>query len=207
MAHVSDTDRQLIERTLGGNSEAFGELYGKYNERLRNSLVHRCAGYQDAEDVVQETFTRAYVKLESFRGDSQFYTWLYRIACNIERAKARGPKAQSLDNLIEVSGDSAALTLSREQRKNPDGAGNTENTDNPVYQWMEGIDKASMIYRAFQKMTEIQKEVIILREFGDYTYSQIAKAIGVQENTVRARIHKGRLNLKKQYLRLKEREK
>ena len=69
-------DTQLITETLGGDTEAFGKLVHKYQSRLFNTLLHVAGNREEAEDVMQEAFVQAFVKLESFRGDSAFYTWL-----------------------------------------------------------------------------------------------------------------------------------
>src|SRR5215469_8791591 len=75
-------DPQLIESALAGNSAAFGDLVRKYQDRLYNTMVHLTGSAEDAKDVVQDAFVKAFVKLESFQRSSAFYTWLYRIAFN-----------------------------------------------------------------------------------------------------------------------------
>ncbi len=91
-------DAQLIEQALGGHSEAFGQLVLKYQDRLFNTVFHVVGHAEDARDIVQEAFVQAFVKLDSFRQHSAFYTWLYRIAFNVamtSRCKRR--PALSLD--------------------------------------------------------------------------------------------------------------
>ena len=98
-------DSQLIDETLSGRSAAFGQLVQKYQDRLYNTLVHMAGDPDEARDVVQDAFVQAFLKLESFRGSSAFYTWLYRIAFNVaaSRRRSRRPTA-SIDQAREMVG-------------------------------------------------------------------------------------------------------
>ena len=77
---MSRTDQELIHETLGGRTEAYGELILRYQDRLYNSLLRVVKSREDAYDAAQDAFLQAYQKLDTFRGDSQFYSWLFRIA-------------------------------------------------------------------------------------------------------------------------------
>ena len=90
-------DAQLIDDTLAGNRAAFGELVRKYEGRLFNTLMHVVGSREEAEDVAQEAFVQAFVKLDSFRGRSAFYTWLYRIAFNVSVSRATSSAVGGLD--------------------------------------------------------------------------------------------------------------
>ena len=92
-------DIELIQQTLNGRTEAFGDLIHRYQNRLYNGMVHLVRNEIEAEDVVQEAFVLAMTKLASFKGHSQFYTWLYRIAYNtaVTRIRRRKPTV-SLDH-------------------------------------------------------------------------------------------------------------
>ena len=83
-------DARLIDETLAGDRTAFGELVRKYQVRLFNTLLHVVGSREEAEDVSQEAFVQAFVKLDSFKGHSAFYTWLYRIAFNVSISRAAG---------------------------------------------------------------------------------------------------------------------
>ena len=98
---VSD-DAQLIDQALEGHTEAFGLLVPKYQDRLFNTVFHMVGHAEDARDIVQEAFVQALLKLESFRRENAFYTWLYRIAFNLaaSQRRRRRPTA-SLDGLRE----------------------------------------------------------------------------------------------------------
>ena len=76
-------ETQLIQAVLTGDTDAFGDLVTKYQNRLFNTMFHVAGSREEAEDIVQEAFVQAFVKLDSFQGASGFYTWLYRIAFNL----------------------------------------------------------------------------------------------------------------------------
>ena len=82
-------DAPLIAATLAGDSAAFGQLVGLYQDRLYNSLLRVVGSAEDARDIVQDAFVQAFLKLDTFRGSSAFYTWLYRIAFNLAMSHAR----------------------------------------------------------------------------------------------------------------------
>src|SRR3954453_21776243 len=98
-------DASLIAATLSGETAAFGQLVTRYQDRLYNSLVRVLSSAEDAADIVQDAFLQAYRKLESFRGGSAFYTWLYRIAFNLAMSHMRrGHKESSLDQMKSLLG-------------------------------------------------------------------------------------------------------
>ena len=102
---VSD-DEQLIEQALRGDSAAFGQLVRRYQDRLFTSLVHIVSSREEAEDVAQDTFVQAMLKLGSFRRDSSFYTWLYRIAVNTAlHRQRRHHQASSVDATRALTGN------------------------------------------------------------------------------------------------------
>ena len=99
-------DAQLIEETLAGKSTAFGQLVRKYQDRLYNTVVHVVGSTEDAQDVVQDAFVQAFLKLDSFQQTSAFYTWLYRIAFNVAASLRRRRKPTlSVERTRETSGE------------------------------------------------------------------------------------------------------
>ena len=103
-ADVND-DTQIIQRVLAGERSAFGLLVTRYQDRLYNTLFHVVGSAEDARDLVQEAFVQALVKLDTFRGTSAFYTWLYRIAFNQAMSlKRREKPVESIDPSMTISG-------------------------------------------------------------------------------------------------------
>ena len=91
-AGAQPDDATLIERSRAGEPAAFGKLVIRYQDRLYNTLIRVCGEAEEARDVAQEAFVQAFVKLDSFRGNSAFYTWLYRIAFNTAISRRRPPR-------------------------------------------------------------------------------------------------------------------
>ena len=99
-------DASLIAATLAGDNAAFGRLVAAYQDRLYNSLLRVLGSSEDAADIVQDAFVQAFTKLDTFRGASAFYTWLYRIAFNLAMSHARrGRKTASLDERKSLVGE------------------------------------------------------------------------------------------------------
>ena len=96
----------LIDQSLGGDSQAFGEFVRRYQDRLYSAVVHIVGCRAEAEDVVQDAFVQAYVKLKTFKHNSKFYTWLYRIAFNVSISHRRRRRVEiSVEQNREATGD------------------------------------------------------------------------------------------------------
>jgi RNA polymerase sigma-70 factor, ECF subfamily len=177
---VSD-DAELIEQALRGQTEAFGQLVLKYQDRLFNTVFHVVGHAEDARDIVQEALVQAFLKLESFRRESAFYTWLYRIAFNLaasQRRRHRPPA--SLDRLRE--------------------AGNVEpadDEDNPAEN-LERQERCRQVRRAIARLADEYRSVLVLREIDGCRYETIAEVLDLPLNTVRSRLHRARLHLKEE---------
>jgi RNA polymerase sigma-70 factor (ECF subfamily) len=172
-------DAPLIAATLAGDTAAFGRLVGVYQDRLYNSLLRVLGSPEDARDLVQDAFVQAFVKLESFRGTSAFYTWLYRIAFNLAISHTRrNHKMVSLDGVKTdwgsepMDGHAApdADVLRREQ----------------VELVHAGLAALSLDYR----------QVLVLREIDGCSYEQIAEILELPIGTVRSRLFRARLQLR-----------
>jgi RNA polymerase sigma-70 factor (ECF subfamily) len=179
--NVSD-DARLIERTLAGDPAAFGCLVQKYQDRLYNALLHIIGGAgarDEARDVAQDAFVQAFVKLETFRGSSQFYTWLYRIAFNIHISRKRRQRPSvSIDRVREASGDEP---LSK---------------DSPPAGDLEQHERAVQVREALALLSEEHRTILVLREIDDLDYEAIAEAMDVPVGTVRSRLHRARMQLR-----------
>lgn len=173
------TDQQLISQTLDGQSAAFGVLVRKYQNRLFNSMVHLLRNRSDAEDVVQDAFLQAFRKLDTFQGNSQFYTWLFRIARNTAISKLRRKKPTvSLDT-----------TASAQRLDFPDD-GPAPSTE------MERRERQTGLMRAMDELSGEHREILILREMEDQNYETISEILDLPVGTVRSRLHRARLQLK-----------
>lgn len=178
--NVND-DCRYIDETLAGNQAAFGQLVKTYQRRLYTTLYHLTRDHEESEDVVQETFVQAYTKLDTFQGRSSFYTWIYRIAFNQLASRRRRRRPQT-------SVDQAREDLGQE----PVDSGET-----PL-QEIERQERAVLVHQALNLIADDYRSILILREMDGMDYDSIADVLDLPIGTVRSRLHRARLQLKKQ---------
>ncbi len=178
-------DTLLAFKAADGDEGAFEALVRKY-ERLVSTCVFSVVGNcpEDVMDVSQEVFLKVYKSLCSFKGDSEFSTWLYRVAknCALDYIRKRKPPASSLDSSGE-EGEGFDV---------PD----TSDKANPEKSALEK-EKSEILKKAISLLSEEHREVIILRHVNDYSYEQIADSLGLETGTVKSRISRAREALKK----------
>ena len=184
---MTSDDRALIDQCLAGDSDAFGSLMQRYQDRLYGTLVHLLGSPQDALDVAQDAFLLAYKNLASFRGDSAFYSWLFRIAHNAavsfrrrERSRSGGGPKQSIDHGRDVYGDEPADS-------SPAADPSSE---------MVTDERRRVVQAALAELPEDYRTVLVLKEMDGLRYDEIADMIGCPIGTVRSRIHRARSELK-----------
>ncbi|MCA9100363.1 MAG: sigma-70 family RNA polymerase sigma factor [Planctomycetales bacterium] len=172
-------DALLIAQTLDGESNAFGRLVRRYQDRLFGTMAHLTGCPEEAEDVVQEAFVQAFVRLETFGGRSSFYTWLYRIAFNVSasRQRRRRPRV-SLDELGETRGLDPVADGAR-----PEAA-------------LDADERAALVHRALETLSEEHRAVLVLREMEDCDYETIAEVLEIPVGTVRSRLSRARSQLR-----------
>lgn len=180
-ADVVQDDSQLIRAACRGDSVAYGGLVRKYQDRLCTSLLHVCGSHDEAEDVAQDAFVQAYLKLSTFAGGSAFYTWLYRIAINAAISRRRRRREElSVEHTREVLGlepeDDAEQAEERLMRE----------------------ERAGQVQRALNSLTEEHRLILVLREIDGCDYDAIARVLDLPVGTVRSRLHRARLQLKEQ---------
>jgi len=172
-------DAQLVEAALAGDRDAFGDLVARYQDRLFNTLLRVVGSHEDAADAVQDAFVQAYTKLESFRGASQFYTWLYRIAMNValSRQRRRRPTA-SLDHAKESAGEEPLAAA--------DGPEET----------VLSQERIQHVQAALADLGDEHRQILVLREIDGCAYEEIAEILELPVGTVRSRIFRARVQLK-----------
>ena len=175
-----DTDQQLVERVLKGDKQAFNFLVLRYQHRVGALIARFVNDPQEVEDVSQEAFIKAYRALSLFRGDSAFYTWLYRIAVNTAKnhlvAKSRRPPAVDVE--IDESENSDLVAPLRELESPEDSLAT------------EKLKQA--ISEAIEDLPEELKTAFTLREFSGLSYEDITEVMGCPVGTVRSRIFRAR---------------
>lgn len=174
-------DAQLIDEALAGASAAFGQLVVKYQDRLYNTVAHVLGSIDEAQDVVQDAFVQAFLKLESFERESAFYTWLYRIAFNLAVTRRRREKP----------------TLSVEQAREQTGEEPQSRCSSPAAR-LEQQERARQVQAALAQLTEEHRTILVLREIDGCCYETIAEILDLPVGTVRSRLHRARMQLRDQ---------
>lgn len=172
-------DAVLVEAAQRGDRDAFGQLVVRYQDRLFNTLLRVAGSPEDAADAVQDAFVQAYVKLDSFRGASQFYTWLYRVAMNIvlSRRRRRRP-ARSLDDAKENRGDEPV-----DASPAPEDA-------------LLARERAERVQAALDDLGADHRAIMVLREIEGCSYEAIAEILELPVGTVRSRLFRARMQLR-----------
>lgn len=180
---TSEDDQKLIQATLAGDTDAFGQLVVRYQDRLYNSLMLMVKSPEDARDLAQEAFVHAFRKLDSFRGDAQFYTWLFRIAVNATisfRRKAARQKTSSVETAKEAAG---IEPVDERGGARPSGR-------------MEVQEEQELVRRALSELSDEFRQAIVLTEIEGLSYEDAAEAVGCPIGTIRSRIHRARNELR-----------
>jgi RNA polymerase sigma-70 factor (ECF subfamily) len=181
-ANVSGDDLQLIAECLGGNTAAFGELVRRYQDRVYATVYRMVGNTEDAQDAVQEAFLHAYQSLESFKGGSQFFTWLYRIAVNTAISQRRKRRVLlRIDPGKEGAGENEPLDASEQSR--------------PSHS-LEQEEQARQVRQALDRLSPEHRAVLVLKEMEGHRYESMARILGVPVGTVRSRLHRARLELR-----------
>lgn len=182
------SDQELIAATLARDTAAFGELVTRYQNRLYGALIHMTGSAEDAKDVAQEAFVLAFQKLASFRGDSQFYSWLFRIAMNASVNFRR--KNRSLGASIDATKERVGLEPTDSRR------------DTAPDQPLEQAERQRFVREALAQMTEEFRIPLVMAEMDEMKYEEIAELLQCPIGTVRSRIHRGRAELREKLRRL-----
>ena len=161
---------QLVELSQGGDQSAFEILFTTFKTRLHHSLFKVLRNYHETEDIVQQAFLRAWEKIDTFKGNSNFYTWLYRIGFNLAITKINSSREMQLDESFES-------TLS--------SSSNIEDT-------LENKELYVTVKNLLDEIPEEQRTAYVLCEVDTKNYEEIAQITGVPVGTVRSRIFRAR---------------
>lgn len=172
------TELQRIRQVLAGNVSAFSHFVETYQD-MAITIAHRiCNNRQDAEDVVQESFVKAYHNLHSFRGDSKFSSWLYRIVYNtaVNQAKAR----------IWMQNDDISLTEVQEE------------SYFDTQKQIERMERTEMVQRVLNKMPKGEALILTLYYMEDNSVKEIAEIMGLNESNVKVKLFRARKSFREQ---------
>lgn len=189
-AKPASTDEvALIEAALSGDASAFESLVIRHQDRLHHAMIHVTGSVHDAEEVTQEAFIRAFVKLDTFQQNSQFFTWLYRVAFNIALSRKRRQKVRlSLDQQREEIGEEVVC-------------GGEAVDANMIRQ-----DDVSLVQMALQQLSDEHRSILVLREMNESSYEEMAEILELSIGTVRSRLNRARKQLRLAIEQLREPE-
>jgi len=181
IASVDSSDRILVLRAQFGDRGAFNMLVHKYRHRVLQLAMRYMRNQADAEDTVQDIFMRAYWGLQHFRGDSMFYSWLYRIAVNSAKTAhaMRARQARRFPAGAEAGDESRCSPLQMTNLETPENLALTDQICTAVNDAIGGL-------------CEEQRRAIVLREFDGLSYVEVASAMSCPVGTVRSRVFRAR---------------
>jgi RNA polymerase sigma-70 factor (ECF subfamily) len=186
---VTTDDHTLIAESLAGNTAAFGELVRRHQDRLYNTVYRMVDNAEDALDVVQEAFLNAYQSLDSFKGDSLFFTWLYRIAVNTAISLKR--KKRAMVRIDGRNGEAVIDPLDPSEESRPGHA-------------LEQAEQGRRIQHALSRLSPEHRAVLVMKDMEGQKYETMAEVLGVPIGTIRSRLHRARLELREVLEQLEE---
>ena len=170
-------DDELIRRFLAGDTDAFTRLVERHRQRVYNLCLRLLGDADDAADAAQDTFVSVFTKLDRFRGDAAFTTWMHRIAVNacydVTRRRRRQP-------MLRLAGD---------------GDAPVEETGSPVPDPADELAGTRDVVAALRAIPEEFRTAVVLADLQDLSYEEVAKVLDVPIGTVKSRVHRGRVAL------------
>ena len=170
----------VVERVRGGDTDAFEALVTAYQKQIYNLTLRYVSNPEDAADLTQDAFLRAYRSLATFRGDSRFSVWLYRLATNIciDFLRSRG------------RGSAASLTVENDEEE-PEELDVPDTSFEPQKE-LERRELQRAVREGLQSLSEDAREIVILRELEGLSYAEIGERLGLEAGTVKSRLFRAR---------------
>ncbi|EEG76728.1 RNA polymerase sigma factor [Dethiobacter alkaliphilus] len=187
-------EKELVARCQRGDLSAYDELMKCYEQKVYALCFRMSGNHTDAQDLAQEAFLKAFRALPSFKGQSQFSTWLYRIVTNTcldeRRRQARRPGLVSMDKPLDTDDGQIAVTL---PDKGPDPLSEALNSE-----------LQAEIQELLSRLPAGQRIVVVMRDLEGYSYDEIAAVLDVNIGTVKSRLNRARARLRDLYLKKEE---
>jgi len=180
-----EEERAVIDRVLAGETDAFELLVMKNQRKIYNLCLRMTGNVEDASDLAQDAFLKAYQNLASFKSESSFSLWLYRLASNVCIDHLRREKRREKRSLtyLDDSGEAMELELSDERF--------TPERELERRQMVEGIRQG------LETLTDEHRQILVLREVNELSYDEIAELLSISAGTVKSRISRARVLLRK----------
>lgn len=180
----------LVAQSREGDAEAYGQLVRRYQNKIFRLAQHITQNREDAEDVLQETFLKAYEHLDQFQGNSKFYTWIVRIAVNQALMKLRrrkNDKSVSLDEQIDTGEDTIVREIAA--------------WDEDPEQQLSREELGAVLDSAIQSLDAPYRSVFVLRDIEELSTEETAEALGLSVPAVKSRLLRARLQLREKLTR------
>ncbi|MBL8693314.1 MAG: sigma-70 family RNA polymerase sigma factor [Planctomycetes bacterium] len=174
------TDHELVARVKEGDETAFREIVERHRHRIFALCFRLLRDTEAAEDAAQETFVKAFRRIDSFRGDSQLYTWLYRIAANVAHDAMQSRRRH---RMVEADDLTTLEPPRHDDPRRPDRE-------------MEREDMRRIARAAISKLPPLFRTVLVLREYEGLEYREIAEALDISVGTVMSRLFRARMRFK-----------
>jgi len=179
------TDRELAERARGGDQSAFEQLVLDNQNRVYSLALRLCGDREEAADLSQEAFVKAWQGLSSFQGESSFATWVYRLTTNVCIDHLRKKKRrEGVEPAVSLDDGEAAWAGPADWELDPQRV-------------LEKSERGQALERGLARLPEWQRRVLTLRELSGLSYQEIGEALELDLGTVKSRIARARLNLRK----------
>lgn len=187
---MTTSDETLIKRILNGDALAFEQLVGRYEQKVFNIAFRMSGDREDALDLSQESFIRAYRALNRFQGQSAFSTWLFRIVTNtcidaLRKRKRQPVVVLSTDSSIETDDGEYQIEFPAPSDQNPE-------------ELVLGTELREQLQYALSRLSEEHRLALVLRDVEGYTYEEIAEILEINIGTVKSRINRARLAMREE---------
>jgi len=177
-------DLSLVQACRAGQTEAFGVLVRRYQDRLYPTVLRLAGSAEDAEDILQDAFVRAFEKLAQFEGESSFYTWVYRIAVNLALSGHRRRRVRS------------AVRLARHRLRSGGAHPADESIEADPAAPLERSERDRLVQDALGTLGAEHRAVVVLKDFDGHRYEEISAILDIPVGTVRSRLHRARCELR-----------
>ncbi len=179
-----EQEREIVNRVISGDTEAFEALVLEHQNKVYSLALRMVGNEEDARDMAQEAFIRAYGSLAGFRGDSKFSVWLYRLTSNIciDFLRSRGKKR------------TVSMTWAGDEGEDAGELEIPDETWSPENQLERSLTRES-VRRGLESLSPQYREILLLREINGLSYAEIAGALSLEEGTVKSRIFRARKKL------------
>lgn len=189
---IHNEDQENVKKAVQGDISAFENLVRKYEKFVCATVFSVVKNREDAFDVAQEVFLKLYHSISSFKGESSFASWLYRIAKNSALDFLRKQKNKQTVSLTAENSDGEETVLDvkdESEKTSPEKA-------------LLNKEKSEFLYKAMDMISEEHKEILLLRDINGFTYEEISEILSIEEGTVKSRLFRAREALRKKLIQL-----